>query len=428
MEEDRQDVLMNFLAITNADDAKALPILEASNWKLDDAVNLFFAAGEGGGAMGGGAPSNPAAPSNMGGMEEDYVRAALPSKVDRLYGHARGPMPAGAQFGLSQQRQPPKDLLFDGDFEAAKAHASEEGKWLLLNVQCATEFDSCRLNRDTWGHPALKEMLIGMFVFYQQDMENEEGAKLVTNYRLSKLPAVLVVDPITGATITDKSGFMDAEKMMDMLVPFMDQGPKDPGAGRLAHAMSMKRKATADAAASASRPTTVIEGFDDEDAEMARAIAASMEPQTAGATSVEGPSNAMDDSLDDIDEEEVWARIREDEAKEEAARNKPSAEQVLAEAQKRLPEEPPEATGSGPKSVCRVACRMPDGQRLTRRFNKSDTVQAIMDYCVCQLPEAAAGRKFGLHIAMGGGQLSTPEATLEAAGVEGTLISVKWEE
>ena len=37
-----------------------------------------------------------------------------------------------------------------GDFEEAKAHAANEGKWLLLNVQSQSEFASFRLNRDTW--------------------------------------------------------------------------------------------------------------------------------------------------------------------------------------------------------------------------------------------------------------------------------------
>jgi hypothetical protein len=35
----------------------------------------------------------------------------------------------------------------------------QEGKWLLCNLQSNSEFDSHRLNRDTWNQPALKELL-----------------------------------------------------------------------------------------------------------------------------------------------------------------------------------------------------------------------------------------------------------------------------
>ena len=46
--------------------------------------------------------------------------------------------------------------------------------------------------------------------------------------------------------------------------------------------------------------------------------------------------------------------------------------QVQQEAEARLPAEPPEASAS----ACRIAIRLPDGQRLQRRFDKLvDTVQ-----------------------------------------------------
>jgi hypothetical protein len=37
-----------------------------------------------------------------------------------------------------------------GTFAEAKAQAAAERKWLLVNIQCETEFASHRLNRDTW--------------------------------------------------------------------------------------------------------------------------------------------------------------------------------------------------------------------------------------------------------------------------------------
>lgn len=43
---DHAEILANFLAITDAPEAAALNTLEACDWKLDDAVNLFFASGD----------------------------------------------------------------------------------------------------------------------------------------------------------------------------------------------------------------------------------------------------------------------------------------------------------------------------------------------------------------------------------------------
>jgi hypothetical protein len=48
--EDQQEVLANFMAITGASTEQAMQCLEAGNFEMDDAVNFFFAAFEGGGA------------------------------------------------------------------------------------------------------------------------------------------------------------------------------------------------------------------------------------------------------------------------------------------------------------------------------------------------------------------------------------------
>lgn len=108
------------------------------------------------------------------GEEEPQVRAPLPSKVERLYGdfyqydashalrqqsQARNPVPAqvvdafrdfsgeGGEDGggggggagdtpratntLASMFEPPRDLLFNGTFEQAKAFAANEGKWIV---------------------------------------------------------------------------------------------------------------------------------------------------------------------------------------------------------------------------------------------------------------------------------------------------------
>ena len=51
MSEDHSEVLANLVAITGADEAVALNMLEATDWRLDEAVNLFFATNDGQGGI-----------------------------------------------------------------------------------------------------------------------------------------------------------------------------------------------------------------------------------------------------------------------------------------------------------------------------------------------------------------------------------------
>ena len=52
---------------------------------------------------------------------------------------------------------------------------------------------------------------------------------LCSMYKASRLPVIMVVDPITGASLYTREGFVGAEKLIEDLIPFMDHGPTDPG-------------------------------------------------------------------------------------------------------------------------------------------------------------------------------------------------------
>jgi hypothetical protein len=68
---------------------------------------------------------------------------------------------------LAEMFKPPTDIMFPGDFEAAKGAAATGNKWILINVQSNSEFASHQLNRDTWSNATLKEFIRGSFVFLQ---------------------------------------------------------------------------------------------------------------------------------------------------------------------------------------------------------------------------------------------------------------------
>ncbi|KAG2487936.1 hypothetical protein HYH03_013515 [Edaphochlamys debaryana] len=508
------DLVANFMAITGADDGVAIQMLEAANFVLEDAVNLFFAADGhiGGGQGGGGGGSSGSGAGGGGGghggaahgLDEDGVRAPLPSKVDRLYGDddhrhsaldrarrlaeqqylaqrgaqastvdvfrdfraettaaqaaaAAGP---GADAGASAQTQGlsnlfklPADLVFAGNAEMAKQRAEEEGKWLLINIQSATEFASHRLNRDTWSHEALKEVLKGTFVFYQTQEASQEGRALIKAYHLDSqaassgqpaCPAILVVDPVTGAQLWCRLGFMDAEKLMEELVPFMDHGPMEPGAARIANA-NLKRKAAAPTAAAMTggsggggggSTASANRGAMTEDEELAIAIAMSMErgaggggaggmeAEAGGSGGAAGGAMAIDD---DLDEEAIWAQInaanagarQEEEAAAAAAQSRVQGpEELAAEARARVPPEP----ADGDPEAVRVALRLPDGQRITRRFRRTEHVSVLYDFATAE----CGGKSVAIsHATPGGAALSDRGQSLEAAGVAGAMLAVK---
>lgn len=50
------------------------------------------------------------------------------------------------------------------------------------------------------------------FVVHQVEAGTEEGARAVAAYNLDALPAMLVLDPVTGALFRHWTGFVSAER------------------------------------------------------------------------------------------------------------------------------------------------------------------------------------------------------------------------
>lgn len=93
-----------------------------------------------------------------------------------------------------------------------------------------------------------------------------------------------------------------------------------------------------------------------------------------------------------------------------------------------LPEEPQEDKGL---NICRVCVRFPDGQRVQRRFLRTDPMQLLWSFCCSQVQEAAEGRPFRLaYIVPGSSQtLNYYHRSLSFgdAGFSNSLISMIWE-
>ena len=82
----------------------------------------------------------------------------------------------GPDAGLAGLFAPPHKLLYRGSFEQAKAAAATLDRWVLVNVQSNGAFGSHQMNRDTWAHDTVAELVAGSFVFLQTYDAVEEGA------------------------------------------------------------------------------------------------------------------------------------------------------------------------------------------------------------------------------------------------------------
>uniref|UniRef100_A0A1D1ZPU3 UBX domain-containing protein n=1 Tax=Auxenochlorella protothecoides TaxID=3075 RepID=A0A1D1ZPU3_AUXPR len=240
----------------------------------------------------------------------------------------------------------------------------------------------------------------------------EEAEVLCGVYRVSKLPCILAIDPATGALMRQWAGFLPPDRLAEELMPFLEHTFLDPGASALA---ANRRRRAAPSAPAGSLPRA---GAASEDAELAAAIAASLEPKAeSGLTSAGRAAGAAPAQPSGSDAPPAAA------ARGEAAAGPIPAAAVAAEAAARLPVET-----SGPGS-CRVAVRCPDGSRLQRRFEQTAPLETLRDLCIASCPEAAAGRPFFLAPSFPGAQpLLDMAADLTTSGAADSMLVMKWAE
>ncbi|XP_023760569.1 plant UBX domain-containing protein 7 [Lactuca sativa] len=453
---DQQNMVSLFLEIAVGQTADtARQFLQATSWKLEEAIQLFYIGNEGGAA----ASSSPYVPpvendgllsdQNIGGSENNNgskntreddnneVRAPLPVKRDVLYDtpmrfgatrlgytplEARTVVPfrnfeeelkhpgvwetdqsGGATSTADTSRdnlatlyRPPFALMFHGPFEKAKESAKNQDRWLLVNLQSTREFSSHMLNRDTWANEAVSQTIMSNFIFWQVCDDTEDGSKIKTYYKLDSVPVTLVIDPVTGQKMRLWRGMIQPENLLEDLLQFMDGSPKD-------HHFSLSHKRPRENS-QAPPPKiqampVVANGTSEEDEEMRMARALSMETTK---NSIEEPSKGSD-------------AIKT--GKETPESEKPTYPP--------LPEEP-----KGDRNlVCRVGIRMPDGRRLQRNFLRSDPIQLLWSFCHGNL-EGSDEKPFRLTHAIPGAVKDldyNTKSTFGESGIANSMISVTWE-
>ncbi|KAL6844164.1 hypothetical protein ACP4OV_025837 [Aristida adscensionis] len=447
---ERETLVSSFLEIAAGQTPEtAAQFLQMTSWHLEEALQLFYIDGESAlaahpaplpGAAEAAAAAAAAAAAGVeeamrfapppaaalgdglqGLGEEDEVRAPLPVKRETLYGD--GPVgivrpnstvafrnfeeearqqsavwdsdqnaTSSSRDNLASLYRPPFALMFNGPFDKAKLEASCLGKWLLINLQSTEEFSSHMLNRDTWGNEAVAQLIRSNFIFWQVYHDTSEGRKVCTYYNLVSIPAILLLDPITGQKMRGWSGMVHPERLLEDLLPYLDKGPKDHHA---AQPQKRPRKFDQETSPGKQGKTTV----EDEDEELARAVAASLEE-----------NKGVEES--------------------DATDNKASAEDNAPSMNVKLdyPPLPEEPTGSR-ELLCRVAIKLPDGRRIQRNFLHTDPIKLLWSFCSTQVED---GDKRAFHFVqpIPGATKNLEfesELTFKEAGLANSMINLFWD-
>jgi len=255
-----EDMVDQLVAVTGVERSLATGLLEACGGNLEMAINMQMED------QGGGAPGPSA---GQGAEEEDAVRAPIPQRQEQLVqpgfegyvmsnrvGKAGGggrrvrsvfdgfrdfqaetqrmeaALDTEERLGVSRAKKrtleelfkPPLDLLCPGDWSSAKEQAVNSGRWLLVNIQDAKEFQCQVLNRDLWANPGVKAIISEHFVFWQQYRESDEAERYMTFYSIDKWPYVAIIDPRTGENMVTWAN-IDATAFPALITEFLTLHP-----------------------------------------------------------------------------------------------------------------------------------------------------------------------------------------------------------
>jgi hypothetical protein len=180
----KSEKLISMILSVDTDDLdSASKFLQATGWDLSTAQDLWL-------ALDGDARTLPASDSTVSVVDPDGD-SIISSPTSGCACEEKNEPPL---FGLF--REP--EYKFNGDWEEARVSASEQSKWILVNIQSTEYFASHCLNRDLWNDFEFGEFVSNSFVFYQLERASMHAAKLIKLYDISTYPSLCVIDPVDG--------------------------------------------------------------------------------------------------------------------------------------------------------------------------------------------------------------------------------------
>lgn len=398
--------------------------------------------------------------NNVPDDDEDVARPPIPQYADTLLPHQMRRMsqnvdnPFTTPHGTSRDDtlaalfRPPSHLVFPGTLEEAMGAGQRQRRWLLVNLQRSDVFACLILNRDVWSDSTLQELLRARFIFWQRDETTQDGSRYKQFYSYNQPPHVAIIDPRSGERIQMWGGdgqTVTKDDLLRNLTDFADRNSLDSDTPVRPVLPSSRGQASASTAPqygqqpaqtqnpihNATSGDTNMDSSSDiaetEDAQLAAAIAASMEDAYENGNNVEpngraSPRSSYADDLQasvsgaadnlrevsrqlsasnpalnrdrsiraqqDSEYQESLAldRAKEESQKAEADRQKRVQEQREAK-RRRVPTPPP----AGAPNTTELLIRLPSGTRLQRRFYSTDKIGSVYDYVDTETDEAPEG-------------------------------------
>lgn len=139
--------------------------------------------------------------------EDDEAEVEAEEDIRRPVGRRRANRSSRLNdLSFTQQRlaslfRPPFDIMEKIDLDTAKVQGRLSKKWILINIQDATEFQCQVLNRDFWSLDRIKQKVRENFIFlqYQNDLSN--GYNYTNFYQTEAFPHIAILDPYTGERV-----------------------------------------------------------------------------------------------------------------------------------------------------------------------------------------------------------------------------------
>lgn len=318
---------------------------------------------------------------------------------------------------LAQLFSPPYDIITNLEWEDAREEAKEMEKWILVNVQDLSIFQSQMLNRDIWKDNDVKKTIVENFLFLQLNRAGRDARDYIRLYipqaaspqaayngSDSLFPHIAIIDPRTGEQVKvwDKPPSTPIE-FVHQLHEFLDRYSLRADAKNPVQRQPKPKKIDVDHMS---------------EEEMLRIA---MEESLGGAapTSHDPDEYTKNAGVDLMDfEEEKPAKIEVEEEVEASPFQKISSDNHHTE--------PP----PGPETT-RIQFKLSDGSRVIRRFALKDPVLRVFEYVKADLLPEQAAKKGDPSIAdkdvelvsLGKRLIEHLEITVEEAGLkQGTIM------
>jgi len=245
------DSLVQFMNIAGVDDLEtARHFLEACNWNIENAVNLFF-ANQSSNSTSSSSSQQQQRQEHRAQIEEEQVRSpiefeetatrlydfpqtgAYGSHFPGMFGQSRmSPQRVESTFSTVPHLRDiftmPADILCHGSFNHAKSTATISEKWLLVYLHDESVFACHELIRDVWRDETVQNLVLCYFTLWQAERNTEAGQQFIRLYGITdyeEYPIIAIIDPRTGQMLKKFNGRMDKNTLIDQLQTFPETNP-----------------------------------------------------------------------------------------------------------------------------------------------------------------------------------------------------------